>query len=67
MQQKAINVKFERIHSFKDGNGRMSRLLTTLLLYRAGYVIGKTSVESSIKALVDNGMLVKQGRYKISD
>ena len=46
----------------------MSRLLTTLLLYRARYVIGKTSVESSIKALVDNDMLVKkQGRYKMSD
>lgn len=32
-----------------DGNGRMSRLLTTLLLYRAGYVIGRyISLESKI-------------------
>ena len=29
------------IHPFNDGNGRMSRLLTLLLLYRAGYIVGK--------------------------
>ena len=29
------------IHPFTDGNGRLSRLLTLLLLYREGYIIGK--------------------------
>ena len=32
---------FVSIHPFNDGNGRMSRLLTLLLLYRTGYPIGK--------------------------
>ena len=34
-------LDFLCIHPFKDGNGRMSRLLTLLLLYRAGYLVGK--------------------------
>lgn len=29
------------IHPFNDGNGRMSRLLKLLLLYRSGYIVGK--------------------------
>lgn len=34
-------LDFLCIHPFSDGNGRMSRLLTLLLLYRAGYTVGK--------------------------
>ncbi len=34
-------LDFLCIHPFNDGNGRMSRLLTLLLLYRFGYFVGK--------------------------
>ena len=41
---------FVSIHPFNDGNGRMSRLLTLLLLYQNGYTIGKyVSIEKHIE------------------
>lgn len=43
-------LDFLCIHPFRDGNGRMSRLLTLLLLYRAGYIVGKyVSIEKLIE------------------
>lgn len=43
-------LDFLCIHPFNDGNGRMSRLLTLLLLYRAGYFVGKyISIEMIIE------------------
>lgn len=34
-------LDFLCIHPFQNGNGRMSRLLTLLLLYKSGYYVGK--------------------------
>src|SRR6516225_960182 len=43
------------VHPFKDGNGRLSRVLTTLLLLRAGYgYVPYSSMESVIEANKDN-------------
>ena len=43
-------LDFVSIHPFNDGNGRMSRLLTLLLLYKAGYMVGKyISIEKIIE------------------
>ena len=44
-------LDFLCVHPFNDGNGRMSRLLTLLLLYRAGYIVGKYI---SIERLIEN-------------
>ncbi len=47
-------LDFLCIHPFNDGNGRMSRLLTLLLLYRAGYIVGKyISIEKIIEKSKD--------------
>ncbi len=43
-------LNFLCIHPFNDGNGRMSRLVTLLLLYRSGYIVGKyISIEKAIE------------------
>jgi Fic family protein len=43
-------VTFLQIHPFQDGNGRLSRILTTLLLLRAGYLyVPYSSLESVIE------------------
>lgn len=44
-------IDFLSIHPFCDGNGRMSRLLTLLLLYKSGYIVGKYI---SIEKIVEN-------------
>jgi Fic family protein len=48
-------VDFLCIHPFNDGNGRMSRLLTLLLLYRSGYMVGRyISIEKAIADTKEN-------------
>ena len=43
------------VHPFNDGNGRMSRLLTLLLLYKNGYSVGKyISIEKQIEKTKDH-------------
>lgn len=53
----AYVLDFLCIHPFADGNGRMARLLTLLLLYQAGYKVGRyISLETAIEA-------TKEGYY----
>src|ERR671934_362416 len=47
-------LDFLCIHPFADGNGRMARLLTLLLLYQAGYQVGRyISLETAIEETKD--------------
>ena len=52
-------LDFLCIHPFNDGNGRMSRLLTLLLFYRAGYIAGKYI---SLEKLIENS---KETYYEV--
>lgn len=50
-----VIVDFLCVHPFSDGNGRVSRLLTLLLLYKEGYDIGKyISFENQINKYKGN-------------
>jgi len=52
-----FTVTFLAIHAFQDGNGRLSRILTTYMLLSAGYVyVPYTSME----AIIENS---KEGYY----
>ena len=54
-------LDFLCIHPFNDGNGRMSRLLTLLLLYRSGYYVGQyISIEKAIADTKDSYYLALQ-------
>lgn len=52
-------IDFLSIHPFNDGNGRMSRLLTLLLLYKSGYIVGQYI---SIEKIVEN---TKESYYDV--
>lgn len=52
-----FTVVFLEIHPFQDGNGRLSRILTTLLLLRSGYAYVPYS---SLESIVENS---KEGYY----
>lgn len=62
-------LDFECIHPFKDGNGRIGRLLTLLLLYHIGYEVGRfisieRIIEESKEAYYDALYKSSQGWHK---
>ena len=57
-------LDFLCIHPFNDGNGRMSRLLTLLLFYKAGYIVGKyVSMEMLIEKTKETYYEALQASY----
>ena len=58
-------IDFLCIHPFNDGNGRMSRLLTLLLLYQNDYIVGKyISLEKLIEGTKDSYYDALQGKFE---
>ncbi|MBU0462756.1 MAG: Fic family protein, partial [Proteobacteria bacterium] len=66
-----FTVHFLAIHPFQDGNGRLSRILTTLLLLKEGYLyVPYSSLESVIEKNKDNYYLAlrrSQTTFKSED
>ena|SRR5436190_2994918 len=59
-------LDFLCVHPFADGNGRMARLLTLLLLYQAGYELGRyisleTAIEETKEGYYDSLYASSQG------
>lgn len=70
----AFVLDFLCIHPFNDGNGRMARLLTLLLLYKSGYEVGRfislekiieNSKESYYETLNKSSMLWHDGKHDL--
>lgn len=70
----AFILDFLCIHPFNDGNGRMSRLLTLLLLYKSGFEVGRfisiekiieESKETYYESLNKSSMLWHDGKHNI--
>jgi Fic family protein len=62
-------LDFLCIHPFTDGNGRMARLLTLLLLYQAGYQVGRyisleTAIEETKEGYYDSLSASSQGWHE---
>src|SRR5208337_5413883 len=55
----ALVLDFLCIHPFRDGNGRVSRLLTLLALYQHGYEVGRYI---SIERLIEEA---KEDYYRV--
>ena len=61
-------LDFLCIHPFNDGNGRMSRLLTLLLLYQSGFIVGKYSpfeVSGAEQVITLDGCI--KGNYALTE
>jgi len=67
-------LDFECVHPFRDGNGRMGRLLTLLLLYHAGYEVGRfislervieESKETFYEALLQSSQRWHEGEHDL--